>query len=69
MMSQLTVSELDKPKGELVQNESRELIKRVSGWPKQDLKELANRIKEKSGVDILIGNGVVSNVRKVSHDK
>jgi len=68
MMSQLTVSELDKPKGELVQNESRELIKRVSGWPKQDLKELANRIKEKSGVDILIGNGVVSNVRKVSHD-
>jgi len=67
-MSQLTVSELDKPKGELVQNESRELIKRVSGWPKQDLKELANRIKEKSGVDILIGNGVVSNVRKVSHD-
>jgi len=68
-MSQLTVSELDKPKGELVQNESRELIKRVSGWPKQDLKELANRIKEKSGVDILIGNGVVSNVRKVSHDK
>jgi len=68
MMSQLTVSELDKPKGELIQNESRELIKRVSGWPKQDLKELANRIKEKSGVDILIGNGVVSNVRKVSHD-
>lgn len=68
-MSQLTVSELDKPKGELVQNESRELIKRVSGWPKQDLKELANRIKEKSGVDILIGNGVVSNIRKVSHDK
>ena len=68
-MSQLTVSELDKPKGELIQNESRELIKRVSGWPKQDLKELANRIKEKSGVDILIGNGVVSNVRKVSHDK
>lgn len=67
-MSQLTVSELDKPKGELIQNESRELIKRVSGWPKQDLKELANRIKEKSGVDILIGNGVVSNVRKVSHD-
>jgi len=69
MMSQLTVSELYKPNGELVQNESKELIKRVSEWPTQDLKELANRIKEKSGVDILIGNGVVSNIRKVSHDK
>ena len=68
-MSQLTVSELYKPNGELVQNESKELIKRVSEWPTQDLKELANRIKEKSGVDILIGNGVVSNIRKVSHDK
>ena len=67
-MSQLTISELNEPKGELVQQESKDLIKRVSGWPKQDLKELANRIKEKSGVDILIGNGVVSNVRKVSHD-
>ena len=68
-MSQLTISELNETKGELVQQESKDLIKRVSEWPKKDLKELANRIKEKSGVDILIGNGVVSNVRKVSHDK
>ena len=43
-MSQLTLSEFDEPKGELVQNESRELIKRVSAWPQKDLQELAKRI-------------------------
>ena len=68
-MSQLTLSELDEPNGELVQNESRELIKRVSEWPQKDLQELAKRIKEKVGVDILRSDGIVTNVRKVSHDK
>ena len=68
-MSQLTLSELDEPNGELVQQESKDLIKRVSEWPQKDLKELANRIKEKSGVDILDVNGVITNVRRVSHDK
>ena len=68
-MSQLTMSEFDEPKGELVQNESRELIKRVSAWPQKDLQELAKRIKEKVGVDILRSDGIVTNVRKVSHDK
>ncbi len=68
-MSQLTLSEFDEPKGELVQNESRELIKRVSAWPQKDLQELAKRIKEKVGVDILRSDGIVTNVRKVSHDK
>ena len=68
-MSQLTLSEFDEPKGELVQNESRELIKRVSEWPQKDLQELAKRIKEKVGVDILRSDGIVTNVRKVSHDK
>ena len=68
-MSQLTLSELDEPNGELVQNESRELIKRVSAWPQKDLQELAKRIKEKVGVDILRSDGIVTNVRKVSHDK
>ena len=68
-MSQLTLSEFDEPKGELVQNESRELIERVSEWSKKDLKELAKRIKEKTGVNILCTDGVVTNVRKVSHDQ
>ena len=68
-MSQLTLSEFDEPKGELVQNESRELIKRGSAWPQKDLQELAKRIKEKVGVDILRSDGIVTNVRKVSHDK
>ena len=68
-MSQLTLSELDEPNGELVQNESRELIKRVSEWPQKDLQELAKRIKEIVGVDFLRSDGIVTNVRKVSHDK
>ena len=68
-MSQLTLSELDEPNGELVQNESRELIKRVSEWPQKDLKELAKRIKEKVGVDILRSDGIVTNVRKVMNDE
>ncbi len=68
-MSQLTLSELDEPNGELVQNESRELIKRVSEWPQKDLQELAKRIKEKVGVDILRSDGIVTNVRKVMNDE
>ena len=68
-MSQLTLSEFDEPKGELVQNESRELIKRVSAWPQKDLQELAKRIKEKVGVDILRSDGIVTNVRKVMNDE
>jgi len=68
-MSQLTISELNEPNGELVQQESKDLIKRVSEWPQKDLKELAKRIKEKAGVDILSSDGIVTNVRKVSHDE
>ena len=68
-MSQLTISELNEPKGELVQQESKDLIKRVSEWPQKDLQELAKRIKEKVGVDILRSDGIVTNVRKVMNDE
>jgi len=56
-MSQLTLSELDQITGVLIQDESKELAK------------LALQIKKNCGVDILEIDGVLTHVRKVSHDK